>query len=155
RLPGDIESLLDRAVHRLLKENLRCAPGALPLVQALYQRDIPMAVASNSSYSSVEAMLGHTGMQRYFGGRIATRDQVKAPKPAPDVYLLAATALAATALAARPADCLAIEDSPAGITAARAAGMSVVGYCPCAQADAADDLLRAGASFVIQDLQAL
>ena len=61
---------------------------------------------------------------------------VARPKPAPDVYLLAASRLGAA-----PADCLVIEDSPAGASAARSAGMQALGYAP---GDAAGAMRTAG-----------
>jgi beta-phosphoglucomutase-like phosphatase (HAD superfamily) len=61
---------------------------------------------------------------------------VTRPKPAPDVYLLAASRLGLA-----PADCLVIEDSPAGAAAARGAGMQALGYAP---GDAAGPMRAAG-----------
>jgi beta-phosphoglucomutase-like phosphatase (HAD superfamily) len=92
-------------------------------------------------------MLERVGLKAYFEGRIAARDEVKAPKPAPDVYLLAASKLSA-----RPCDCLAVEDSPTGIAAARAAGMRVIGFCPTSGVYGARDLFEAGATFVVHEL---
>ena len=50
---------------------------------------------------------------------------VPRPKPAPDIYLLAAARLGAA-----PRDCIVVEDSPAGAKAALSAGMRVLGYAP-------------------------
>jgi beta-phosphoglucomutase-like phosphatase (HAD superfamily) len=79
-----------------------------------------------------------------------TRDDVPAPKPAPDVYLQAARLLQT-----RSEDTMAVEDSPVGIIAAREAGMRVIGFCPPAAIFTAADLTRAGACAVIGGLPQL
>jgi HAD superfamily hydrolase (TIGR01509 family) len=78
------------------------------------------AVASNGLPKSVTYNLEKTGLSRYFGRHIYTAAQVAAPKPAPDLYLLAARELGMT-----PAACIVVEDSATGVAAAVAAGMQV------------------------------
>jgi beta-phosphoglucomutase-like phosphatase (HAD superfamily) len=85
-----------------------------------------------------------------FAERIATRDDVTSPKPAPDVYRLAARLLLI-----RSEDTIAVEDSPVGIVAARAAGMAVVGFRPPGAIFSAADLIRAGAVTVVESLRDL
>lgn len=82
-----------------------------------------LAVASTSAQASVEAML-----RRAMGEETAARfslvlagDVVKAKKPAPDIYLLAAERLGV-----KPAECVVIEDSNNGVVAAATAGMKCV-----------------------------
>jgi HAD superfamily hydrolase (TIGR01509 family) len=67
--------------------------------------------------------LGRTGLYDRFAGRIFSADQVSRGKPAPDVFLLAAEAMAVA-----PEQCVVIEDSPFGVAAARAAGMRTLGF---------------------------
>jgi len=81
------------------------------------------ACASNSYTSVVRAVLDRTGLVAFFGERVFCADRVERPKPAPDVYLAAARGLGVEAAA-----CLVVEDSIAGVTAARAAGMTVLGF---------------------------
>ena len=95
-------------------------PGLLALLDALDGADIPCAVASNSERVWVDRVLDITGLTGRFRV-IATADEVAHPKPAPDVYLLAAERLGIP-----PAHCVAFEDSPRGLQAAHAAGMFTV-----------------------------
>ena len=84
-------------------------------------------VASNGNHAKVNFTLGHTGLLPRFMGhttaRIFTADDVAHPKPAPDLFLLAARTLGAL-----PAHTTVVEDTPTGITAAKAAGMRAIGY---------------------------
>jgi HAD superfamily hydrolase (TIGR01509 family) len=95
-------------------------PGVLALLDALDEAQIPCAVASNSDREWVDRILDITGLTRRFQ-TIATADEVEHPKPAPDVYLLAAERLGVP-----PQRCAAFEDSPRGLAAAHAAGMFTV-----------------------------
>ncbi len=95
-------------------------PGVVALLETLHQKHIPCAVASNSDREWVDRILSLTGLAGHFD-TIATADEVTHPKPAPDVYLLAAQRLAVP-----PSACVAFEDSPRGLAAAHAAGMLTV-----------------------------
>lgn len=109
------------AFHRELAvvEQLRDA------LEQLSKRGHPMAVASQSPLARVRFSLDVTGLARLFGAHVYVTSMVARPKPAPDVYLLAAERLGAV-----PGDCVVIEDSPAGAAAALAAGMRAIGYAP-------------------------
>jgi beta-phosphoglucomutase-like phosphatase (HAD superfamily) len=67
--------------------------------------------------------LGLTGLYDRFAGRIFSATEVPNGKPAPDLFLHAAEQLAAD-----PANCVVVEDSPSGLQAARAAGMRCIAY---------------------------
>ena len=95
-------------------------PGVLAVLDALDKARIPCAVASNSDRDWVDRVLDITGLTSRFQA-IATADEVEHPKPAPDVYLLAAERLGVP-----PQHCAAFEDSPRGLQAAHAAGMFTV-----------------------------
>jgi HAD superfamily hydrolase (TIGR01509 family) len=94
-------------------------PGSIELLEELRGR--PLAVASNSERRLVDLALGGSGLTNTFGAVIAG-DEIVHPKPAPDIYLEACRRLGISANAA-----VAIEDSPTGAAAARAAGMFVIG----------------------------
>lgn len=79
-----------------------------------------LAVATNSERWRLEAILGSAGLAEIFTVKV-TSDDVASPKPAPDMFLLAAEVLGVG-----PSRCLVVEDSPTGVTAARTAGMRVV-----------------------------
>ena len=96
-------------------------PGALALLDALARAGVPVALVSNSRRGFVERGLRASGLDGAFAV-IVSSDDVPRPKPAPDAYLAAAAALSAD-----PADCAVLEDSPTGVTAARAAGALTIG----------------------------
>ncbi|MFT6861806.1 MAG: beta-phosphoglucomutase family hydrolase [Akkermansiaceae bacterium] len=81
---------------------------------------IPMAVASGGGRIVVEKTLQHLGISDWFD-EVVTADDVKHGKPAPDIFLEAASRLGVD-----PKDCVVFEDARSGIIAARAAGMEVV-----------------------------
>jgi len=95
-------------------------PGVVALLHALAEEGIALAVASNSERAWVDQVLAMTGLAGRFAA-IATADEVAQPKPAPDVYLLAAQRLGV-----HPAHCAAFEDSPRGLASAHAACMVTV-----------------------------
>lgn len=109
-----------RAHYHGAVESLRPLPGVVALLDALQSDNIPCAIASNSERVWVDHVLRITGLTSRFSV-IATVDEVASPKPAPDVYLLAAKRLDVP-----PQSCVAFEDSPRGLAAAHAAGMLAV-----------------------------
>ncbi len=109
-----------RAHYQAAIGKLTPMPGVLSLLDALDRENIPCAVASNSERVWVDRVLDITGLTSRFQA-IATADEVARPKPAPDVYLLAAERLGVA-----PTHCVAFEDSPRGLAAAHAAGMFTV-----------------------------
>ncbi|HEU0073126.1 MAG TPA: HAD family phosphatase [Dehalococcoidia bacterium] len=95
-------------------------PGVRGLIDALRQRNIPIAVASSSLPDWIEALLGGIELLDAFDALVSRR-MVANGKPAPDIYLHAARLLKAD-----PARCIAIEDTPNGLASAVAAGMLAV-----------------------------
>lgn len=102
------------------RRHLMAFPDAAEAVPELAAAGIPMAVASNAPREALDLALEVSRLGRYFPVAVSS-EEVERPKPAPDVYLDAATRLGVD-----PADCLAVEDSVAGAAAAAAAGMRVV-----------------------------
>ena len=98
-------------------------PGVKRLAAEALAHGWKLAVASTSAQSSVEAILRHVVGDEIFHGfsAILAGECVSNKKPAPDIYLLAARKLAVA-----PKNCLAIEDSSNGLTAAMLAGMQCV-----------------------------
>lgn len=92
----------------------------------------PRAVASSSTPPRLEHTLRLTGLWDRFAPHVYSATEVARGKPAPDLFLLAADRLGLP-----PADCIVIEDSPAGVEAARAAGMRVVALLAGSHAAAA------------------
>ena len=116
--------------HAFMRE-LKPIPFVRAVLEQLRDRGYPLAVASQSPLARVRLSLEVTGLAEFFGEHIYVTTMVPNPKPAPDVYLLAASRLGVPA-----AECLVIEDSPAGAGAARRAGMHAIGYAPGTTADA-------------------
>jgi len=85
---------------------------------------VPMGIATGGSRFVIEKTLQIVGVSDWFD-EVITADDVVHGKPAPDIYLEAARRLGVS-----PMKCLALEDAPAGIESARAAGMMVV-EVPC------------------------
>ncbi len=99
-------------------------PGAADLLDALGGHPArPMAVASNSSRAFLELVITRASLGHHFHSMHASDDPgVTEAKPAPDLYLLACASLGAP-----PHTAVALEDSPTGVAAARAAGLFVIG----------------------------
>lgn len=95
-------------------------PEAIQLARRLAASALRLAIASSSTPETIDAELNALGIGDVFGLR-ASGAQVARSKPAPDVYLRAAELLGV-----EPRSCLAIEDSPVGVAAAKAAGMTCV-----------------------------
>jgi HAD superfamily hydrolase (TIGR01509 family) len=104
----------------LLDGNLRPMPGLSDLLGAIDARGLPRAVATSSGRDGALIALRAVGVADGFSA-IVTGDDVVHGKPAPDIYLAAAAELGR-----QPASCLALEDSPHGVSAAKAAGMHCV-----------------------------
>lgn len=95
-------------------------PGLLELIDDLLGLNMKLGVASNSFRTYVRLTLEELGIIDFFSC-IFSADDVVVGKPEPEIYLLAAQCLGVP-----PKHCLALEDSPSGMTAALAAGMSCV-----------------------------
>jgi beta-phosphoglucomutase len=99
--------------------------GARDLVRAL-EAQMPLAIASGARHDEVDAILRGVGLRDAFLAIVGAEDAERT-KPDPSPYLEAARRLAARTPGLAPAECVAFEDSMAGIAAALGAGMKVVG----------------------------
>ncbi len=108
------------ARHRARCEAQPLLPGVVDRAREARAAGLGTAVASSSLSSWVEGWLARHGIRDLFDV-VCTREQVQQAKPAPDLFLLAATRLDVP-----PDLCVVFEDSPNGIRAARAAGMRCV-----------------------------
>ncbi|WP_329342617.1 HAD-IA family hydrolase [Streptomyces sp. NBC_00663] len=126
KLAADLEARFLAAVQ----DEATPLPGALELLDLLGELNIPAALVSASSRPVVDTVLGLLGRDRF---RTTVADgETRRTKPAADPYLAAARHLGVD-----PAACLAVEDSPTGVTAAEAAGcriLAVPSYAPIAPA---------------------
>ena len=106
--------------RQLLLDDVPVKAGAHGFLASLHEMDMPRAVATSSSGQKARAILQKTGLMSYIQ-HVTGGDEVLTGKPAPDVYLDAAHKLGIGT-----GDCLALEDSNNGTTAALAAGMKVI-----------------------------
>jgi HAD superfamily hydrolase (TIGR01509 family) len=93
------------------------------LTWLLSQLTVKTCVATSGSPEKVKSSLHYTELEDYFTGHVFTSSEVKNGKPAPDLFLHAAKTMGVA-----PENCLVIEDSNAGISAALAANMQVIRY---------------------------
>jgi HAD superfamily hydrolase (TIGR01509 family) len=142
-IPNRVGQRYGRLLFERLRRDLKPVPGAAAAVAALpYRR----CVASSSSLERIRLSLRVTGLATLFGENLFSASQVVHGKPAPDLYLLAANAMAIA-----PRDCIVVEDSGPGVSAGVAAGMTVIGFTGATHStvDLADRLVAAGAHRVI------
>ncbi len=129
-----VEALLRESYARyddLVAVGVPHRPGVIDLLDTLAAHGVPRAVATSTRRPLALRKLETAGLLRYFE-HVATSSDVAHPKPAPDIYLLAAHRLGV-----EPAHCLALEDSPTGVRAALAAGMRVIQVPDLLEPDAA------------------
>ncbi len=112
---------LRRSIGKPITDRKPLLPGVASYIESALARGWVLAVASNSSRQWVEGHLERLAVRSRFSA-VRTGDDVAHGKPAPDVYLAALDALQVTA-----PETLALEDSPVGIRAARAAGLTCLG----------------------------
>jgi sugar-phosphatase len=117
-LERDAAAIVTAFIDRVAELSLK--PGCAELLAEAGTRAVPCAVASSSARPLVEATLARFGMRDRFAA-VVTGSCVARPKPAPDIFLEAARRLGAA-----PEACVVLEDSVAGVTAARAAGMRAI-----------------------------
>lgn len=120
------ESRFVNQAKKLSREVLCTQVGEMPNASELLEGlgDFPKCVASNGNRILVVESLKTTGLYSYFTeDTIFTYELVLNPKPAADLFLYAAEKMNT-----RPEECLIIEDSVVGITAAKAAGIDVLAY---------------------------
>lgn len=119
----DLDTLVDTAKHGFkarVSVELCMKAGVLELLDALDELGLPRAIATSSGHDSVDHHLSMYGLSERFHTRVAHGDYQRG-KPSPDPFLTAAARLGIA-----PAECLALEDSHAGVRAASSAGMMTV-----------------------------
>lgn len=142
-VPSHFAKTVDSRFKKEMEANLIAIEGVYDLLKKIKH---PIAMATNSRKESLKFKLTKIGLLDTFNVRFCVED-VEHPKPKPDLYLKAANALNV-----EPKNCIAIEDSVAGITAAVAAGMTVYAYS--ASVDKVDQL-NAGATLTFNSMKEL
>jgi beta-phosphoglucomutase len=123
-----VEIVADRKARMFaeMKSGIPFFPGARELVRELQRGEVPLGIASGARRAEIEDLLETGGLRNAFAAVVGA-DDVMRTKPDPEPYLEALRQLQQVAPGLEAGDCVAVEDTPAGIAAALAAGMTVVG----------------------------
>jgi len=121
-LDGDIIAEREAEFFALARQQLRGFDGLPHVLESLRQSHVQLAVASSGSPRKIRFSLELTGLDRYFP-IVCSAAQVERGKPAPDLFLHAATLVGC-----EPDRCVVVEDSVPGLVGARAAGMRALGF---------------------------
>jgi HAD superfamily hydrolase (TIGR01509 family) len=119
-IPEDFDDRYYAELFARFRQGLEPIPGIRAALAAI---DLPKCVASSGPHTRIRLALEITGLQPFFEGHVFSREDVARGKPAPDLFLHAAESMRV-----RPNRTAVIEDSPLGIEAANAAGMTSFGF---------------------------
>lgn len=144
-VPPDFLARRNERFAALLGSELEAVPHVVAALDQLEELGYTACVASSGSHEKMRMTLGRVGMSDRFAGRIFSAHDVSRGKPWPELFLHAGASMGYT-----PEQCIVVEDSPAGIAAARRARMRVVGYAAQTPAD-----LLSGADAIIDDMRGL
>lgn len=148
-VPESLVQHMDHLFETEFEKVLEPIPGMPDLLRS---QTIPLSIVSNSWVDSVRRSLSISGISGVSEGRIFSAEHVPNPKPSPDVYQLAIREIGL------PADqLLVVEDSVAGVTAAKAAGLTVIGFLGASHIfDGHDTKLKAqGVDYLASDANEL
>jgi len=119
---GKEKEALYRKRCLLEPDKFKLAPGAVELLDYLKANNIPRTIATMSEWDNVEFYIKHFHLEKWFDlDKITYSDGTIPGKPAPDIFLIAASKLGL-----EPQDCLVIEDAIAGINSAKNAGIGKI-----------------------------
>jgi HAD superfamily hydrolase (TIGR01509 family) len=149
KLPEDFVDGVAAATIKRIRTDLRAMPH---VAHALTWLRGQKCVASSSPRDRIRASLRTAGLARFFELDLFSASDVPNGKPAPDLFLYAAGRMGVA-----PSECIVIEDSPAGVTAAAAAGMTPIGFVGGSHAGPGlgEQLMDAGARSIVADMRHL
>jgi HAD superfamily hydrolase (TIGR01509 family) len=120
-VPDDFDERYHAELQSAFERELRAVHGIEAALDAIHE---PSCVASSGTHARIRSSLRITGLlDRFPDDAIFSAEDVEHGKPAPDLFLHAAASMGF-----EPRDCVVVEDSPAGVQAGLAAGMTVFGY---------------------------
>ena len=117
---AELDERKEALYREIVSREFPAMDGAVELIDALHAEGVRLALGSSGPPENVELVLDKLGRREAFGAAITGRDVTRG-KPDPQVFLVAARRLEV-----EPESCVVIEDAPAGIRAARNAGMTGV-----------------------------
>ena len=120
-VPDEFVQQFRKRAAAALQSELKAVPDIGTVLAAMC---VPFCVASSGTHEKMQTTLGITGLLPQFRGKMYSVTEVARSKPFPDVFLYAASQQGVV-----PSACAVIEDTPTGVTAGVAAGMTVFGYC--------------------------
>ncbi|MFJ1745923.1 HAD family hydrolase [Streptomyces sp. NPDC088116] len=130
-LPADFDDTLHSRVFAAFERELEPVEGVAEVLEKLAADGVPYCVASSGSHQRIRVGHRKTGLDRWFEDSVIfSAEDVGRGKPAPDLFLHAAARMGVA-----PERCAVVEDSPHGVSAARAAGMDVYAYTAMTPAD--------------------
>ena len=148
KLKETIESFIQKrweCLYSLLLDDLRLMPGAKNLIQRLTGKNLILVLATGGHLKEKALeILEKLAISHFFQLIVSSLD-VKRSKPFPDIYLACAKRLKLD-----PSECLALEDAPNGVLAAKAAGMFTIGVNSSGKVR--EELKKAGADKVFVSL---
>jgi HAD superfamily hydrolase (TIGR01509 family) len=149
KLPPDFAKVLASITLQRLRQDLRATAHVAYALTWLRGRK---CVASSSPLERVRVSLEATGLLNFFDPYLFSATDVPRGKPAPDLF-----EHVAKKMRVKPADCIVVEDSPAGVAAAHAAGMTPIGFIGGSHSGPhlGAHLTASGARAVIADMRAL
>ncbi len=106
--------------RKCARGNISLLPGMETFLKAVVEAQIPHIIASSTPKENLELFISSTVLRDYFENYLSA-EQVALGKPAPDIFVAAAAHIGFD-----PADCIVVEDAPAGIASGKAAGAFVV-----------------------------
>jgi HAD superfamily hydrolase (TIGR01509 family) len=122
-LPASFDDDYHARLFATFDTDLQPVDGVAAVLDRLDARGVPYVVASSGTHERIARALRLTGLAERFDGRVYSAQDVVRGKPAPDLFVYAARGAGVD-----PSACVVIEDSPLGVSAARAAGMRVLGH---------------------------
>ncbi len=123
KLPSNLSDIKNARMNEMYRTELKLVRGVRDALEDIRNMGLSMSIASNGPKERVKLALQLTGLLPYFKNAIVTYEDVPQGKPAPDMYLLAAKNAGVKA-----DDCLVVEDSLTGVTAAVDAGCWTLGF---------------------------
>ena len=150
KLPSDFADSYQQRTFDAFRARLKPIAGAREFLAVW--REVPNCIASSSSPERLALSLDVLGMTALFEGRVFSASNVARGKPHPDIFLYAAEQLGVP-----PSDCIVIEDSIGGVTAACAAGATAIGLTAASHVQPGFEarLHEAGADHVVKSFAEL